>query len=90
MLLARILPLIVGCYACIIILKRPNYDGRKYRYDLNHHPPLNVTKAPAYRYDSDKTEAIAEAFRHSWKGYYTYAFPKDTLQPLSGSFENDM
>ncbi|KAJ4315734.1 Mannosyl-oligosaccharide alpha-1,2-mannosidase 1B [Fusarium piperis] len=92
MLLVRVLPLIVslaGC-ACTMIPKTPNYDGENHRFDKTYQPPIKILKEPAYRDDVEKAGAIAEAFRHSWMGYYTYAFPKDTLHPLSRTFENNL
>lgn len=92
MLLFRVLPAILGLADCAyaLIPKPPNYEGENYNYDLTYQPPLKILEEPQYRDDSEKTDAIAEAFRHSWRGYYTYAFPKDTLNPLSGTFENDL
>ncbi|UPK96093.1 hypothetical protein LCI18_007028 [Fusarium solani-melongenae] len=92
MLLFRVLPAILSLADCVcaLIPKPPNYEGENYNYDLTYQPPLKIFEEPQYRDDSEKTDAIAEAFRHSWRGYYTYAFPKDTLNPLSGTFENDL
>ncbi|RSL61158.1 hypothetical protein CEP54_006361 [Fusarium duplospermum] len=92
MLLVRVLPLIVGLadYASATFATAPNLEEEAYSYNLTYRPPLKVLKEPEYRDDPEKTDAIAEAFRHSWHGYYVYAFPKDTFHPLSRTFENDM
>ncbi|KAM5350516.1 hypothetical protein ACJ41O_007021 [Fusarium nematophilum] len=50
---------------------------------------LRVTEQPKYHPDFEKAGQIIEAFRHSWAGYYRYAFPRDTLHPLSETWEND-
>ncbi|KAM0426667.1 hypothetical protein ACHAPT_007983 [Fusarium lateritium] len=68
----------------------PNHHDQIYHYDETYEPALRVLEEPQYRDDFEKTEAIAEAFRHSWSGYYSYAFPKDTLNPMSGTFVNDL
>ncbi|RSM05828.1 hypothetical protein CDV31_009404 [Fusarium ambrosium] len=92
MLLIRVLPLIVGLadYVRATVVNAPNPEEEPYRYNLTYQPPLKISKEPEYRDDPEKTDAIAEAFRHSWQGYYNYAFPKDTLHPLSRTFENDL
>lgn len=92
MLLTRVLPLILGLADCTCALfpEAPNYEGGEYKYDLSYQLPVQRSEEPQYRDDPEKTEAIAEAFRHSWMGYYTYAFPRDTLNPLTETFENDL
>ncbi|KAI1102889.1 glycoside hydrolase family 47 protein [Jackrogersella minutella] len=44
---------------------------------------------PSYVSHPDRTAAVKEAFQRSWDGYYQYAFPNDTLLPISLSYEND-
>ena len=39
--------------------------------------------------DPDKVEAIKEVYRTSWGAYYKYAFPNDTLSPVSQTYQND-
>jgi mannosyl-oligosaccharide alpha-1,2-mannosidase len=39
--------------------------------------------------DHEKARAVKEAFEISWSGYYKYAFPHDTLHPVSNTFEDD-
>ncbi|KAI5861396.1 glycoside hydrolase family 47 protein [Durotheca rogersii] len=45
--------------------------------------------APSYVSHPDRLEAVAHAFQISWDGYYQYAFPNDTLQPISRTASND-
>jgi mannosyl-oligosaccharide alpha-1,2-mannosidase len=36
--------------------------------------------------DSDaRAQAVVDAFRTSWEGYYQYAFPMDELRPVNNS-----
>ncbi|KAH9907309.1 glycoside hydrolase family 47 protein [Xylariomycetidae sp. FL2044] len=44
---------------------------------------------PTYVSHTDRMEAVAEAFQRSWNGYYEYAFPNDSLKPISKSYQND-
>lgn len=39
--------------------------------------------------DATKAQAVKDAFRLSWKGYYDNAFPHDTLLPISRKYEDD-
>lgn len=45
--------------------------------------------APSYVAHPERAAAVAEVFQQSWDGYYKYAFPNDTLRPVSQSSEND-
>ncbi|KAK4180249.1 glycoside hydrolase [Triangularia setosa] len=51
-------------------------------------------KLPPYRYpkyhpDPKRANAVRQAFRLSWDGYYKHAFPHDSLRPVSNSYEDD-
>jgi len=35
-----------------------------------------------------RADAIIEAFRFSWDGYYTHAFPHDELHPVSNGYSD--
>ncbi|KAF4972268.1 hypothetical protein FZEAL_9628, partial [Fusarium zealandicum] len=48
-----------------------------------------VMRPPVYNTDPERANHIVEAFKHSWYGYYKYAYPRDTLHPLTETFEND-
>lgn len=45
--------------------------------------------APNYEAHPERTAAVKEAFQRAWDGYYQYAFPNDTLRPISETYEND-
>lgn len=49
-------------------------------------------KGHGKRYDmppaEERAQAVVDAFRTAWDGYYTYAFPNDELKPVSNSFSN--
>lgn len=49
--------------------------------------PLATT--PNYIPQPDRARAVKEAFQRSWDGYRKFAFPNDTLRPVSNTFEND-
>jgi mannosyl-oligosaccharide alpha-1,2-mannosidase len=38
--------------------------------------------------ESEKADAVVEAFRHAWAGYKEYAFPADELLPVSNTAGN--
>ncbi|KAH8666423.1 glycoside hydrolase family 47 protein [Xylariales sp. PMI_506] len=44
---------------------------------------------PTYESHPDRLAAVQEAFDRAWAGYYTYAFPHDSLLPISVSFTDD-
>lgn len=46
-------------------------------------------RGPMYAANPDRAAAVKEAFDRAWAGYYQYAFPNDSLKPISKSFEND-
>ncbi|KAK7942760.1 uncharacterized protein PG986_011873 [Apiospora aurea] len=46
-------------------------------------------RGPAYEAHPDRAAAVKEAFDRAWAGYYQYAFPNDSLKPISKSFQND-
>ncbi|KAI0002334.1 glycoside hydrolase family 47 protein [Xylariaceae sp. FL0662B] len=48
-----------------------------------------VLADPIYIARPERQAAVEEAFQRSWDGYYKYAFPNDTLKPISKSYEND-
>ncbi|KAI5922420.1 glycoside hydrolase family 47 protein [Camillea tinctor] len=37
----------------------------------------------------ERLEFVKEIFQRSWDGYYKYAFPNDSLKPISRSYMND-
>ncbi|KAI1291455.1 glycoside hydrolase family 47 protein [Xylaria venustula] len=46
-------------------------------------------RGPSYVTHQDRADGVKEAFQRSWDGYYTYAFPNDSLMPISKSYTND-
>jgi len=45
--------------------------------------------APNYVNQPERANAVKEAFQRSWDGYRKFAFPNDTLLPVSKSSDND-
>lgn len=45
--------------------------------------------APKYVSNSTRANAVKEAFQTAWNGYYKYAFPHDSLNPVSNNFTDD-
>ncbi|GAB1315808.1 Mannosyl-oligosaccharide alpha-1,2-mannosidase 1B [Madurella fahalii] len=46
-------------------------------------------RAPQYAANKQRTDAVKQAFQTSWDGYYKYAFPHDSLRPVSNGFADD-
>ncbi|KXX81549.1 Mannosyl-oligosaccharide alpha-1,2-mannosidase [Madurella mycetomatis] len=46
-------------------------------------------RAPQYAVNKERTDAVKQAFQTSWDGYYKYAFPHDSLRPVSNGFADD-
>ncbi|KAK0742423.1 glycoside hydrolase [Apiosordaria backusii] len=46
---------------------------------------------PPYRYHPDpkRANAVKQAFKLSWEGYYKHAFPHDSLRPVTNGFADD-
>ena len=51
----------------------PIYDHAKKQYDVPN---------------ADRAQAVVDAFKTSWEGYYKYAFPNDELKPVTNGFSN--
>ncbi len=49
----------------------------------------DYTVPPVYSPNPERANAIQEAFQRSWNGYYKYAFPHDSLKPISNSWDDD-
>lgn len=48
------------------------------------------TGAPLeYVTNQTRADAVKQTFQISWDGYYKYAFPGDSLLPVTNSFAND-
>ncbi|KAI0392266.1 glycoside hydrolase family 47 protein [Xylariaceae sp. FL0594] len=48
-----------------------------------------TSRAASYIKHPDRLNGVKEAFQRSWDGYYKYAFPNDSLKPISKSYDND-
>lgn len=42
-----------------------------------------LKRAPSFRVQKNRADAVKEAFTFAWDGYYKYAFPADELNPIS-------
>lgn len=49
--------------------------------------PESAKRAPAPNHG--RAGEVRAAFQTAWKGYYKYAFPHDTLLPLTNEFYDD-
>lgn len=43
----------------------------------------------SYVVNHTRANAVKQTFQISWDGYYKYAFPGDSLLPVTNTFEND-
>ncbi|KAI0477799.1 glycoside hydrolase family 47 protein [Xylariaceae sp. FL0804] len=50
---------------------------------------VSSASAISYVTHSDRLAAIEDIFQVSWDGYYKYAFPHDSLLPISRTWEDD-
>jgi mannosyl-oligosaccharide alpha-1,2-mannosidase len=46
-------------------------------------------RVPSYVSHPDRLDGVKEAFQRAWDGYYEYAFPNDSLNPISKTYTND-
>lgn len=46
-------------------------------------------KAPSYKTNNARGNAVKDAFNFAWKGYMDHAFPHDSLQPVDNSYRDD-
>lgn len=46
-------------------------------------------RAPQYAVNKERADAVKQAFQTSWDGYSKYAFPHDSLRPVSNGFADD-
>jgi mannosyl-oligosaccharide alpha-1,2-mannosidase len=56
----------------------------------NSPPKVNSANLPYETPPSqeDRAQAVIDAFRVSWDGYYKYAFPNDELHPVTNGYSN--
>ncbi len=46
-------------------------------------------RAPPYLANQNRANAAKQAFQISWDGYYKYAFPHDSLRPVTNTYADD-
>lgn len=46
-------------------------------------------RAPQYIVNKQRADAVKQAFRISWDGYYNFAFPHDSLRPVENGYADD-
>lgn len=67
----------------------PHVRGSKIQ-ETHHNFPKRFDGAPSsYVANKTRADAVRETFRISWDGYFKFAFPGDSLLPVTNSFEND-
>lgn len=47
------------------------------------------SSSPSYSPNATRANAVKAAFQHAWDGYYAYAFPHDSLLPVTNSYQDD-
>ncbi|EME40718.1 glycoside hydrolase family 47 protein [Dothistroma septosporum NZE10] len=58
-------------------------------------PAYPKQRGPDYDYTSfpqdqqERADAVIEQFRFAWDGYYQYAYPHDSLQPVNNTYRDD-
>ncbi|KAI1826756.1 glycoside hydrolase family 47 protein [Xylaria intraflava] len=48
-----------------------------------------ASRGPSYVTHQDRLDGVKAVFQTSWDGYYQYAFPNDSLLPISKTYLND-
>jgi mannosyl-oligosaccharide alpha-1,2-mannosidase len=56
--------------------------------DSKRQAPL-VEFPPTYAPNPTRAQAVKDVYRRSWNGYYKYAFPHDSLKPITNSWDDD-
>lgn len=51
--------------------------------------PSRHSSRSAYIPNAERADAVKAAFKRAWDGYYKYAFPHDSLLPVTNSYEDD-
>ncbi|KAF2200068.1 mannosyl-oligosaccharide alpha-1,2-mannosidase-like protein [Delitschia confertaspora ATCC 74209] len=79
--MVRIKPIMLGAAAALLpstlALPRHNIEN------------INIRRGPdGVGSNVDRAQAVIEAFRFSWEGYYKYAFPHDELHPVTNTFSD--
>uniref|UniRef100_A0A8D3B856 alpha-1,2-Mannosidase n=1 Tax=Scophthalmus maximus TaxID=52904 RepID=A0A8D3B856_SCOMX len=76
-------PLVTFSWRGAVIDTAPATEGTK---DGGKVLPANQEAKSSNESESDRPEAVREAFRHAWKGYKDFAWGHDELRPISRSY----
>ena len=80
-----LLPLLVTeAFAAIPYRQQPRRAGNRLRQVYLRAPSKQDVIVP----NSERADAVKEAFSFAWNGYRTYAFPNDELHPVTNTFGN--
>ena len=79
-----LLPLAVTGAIAVPYRQQPSRNGNRVRQMYVRAPSKQDVIVP----NSERADAVKEAFTHAWNGYYTYAFPNDELHPVTDTFGN--
>ncbi len=52
-------------------------------------PTSRRAAKPTYHSHPDRVQAVKDAFQKGWNGYYKYAFPHDSLKPVTNKYDDD-
>lgn len=52
------------------------------------HPTYTNDRRKDDASSAERAQSVIDAFRVSWDGYHTYAFPHDELHPVSNGFSD--
>lgn len=84
--LPHALTILVAASQVAAVPRVPHVRGR----DPDWVPAKRYTGPPSsYVVNQTRADAVKQTFQISWDGYYKYAFPGDSLLPVTDSFEND-
>lgn len=88
-LLGYALALLATTSQVAAIARVPHVRGSKAQE--NHHTfPKRFNGSPQpYVANKTRADAVRETFRISWDGYFKFAFPGDSLLPVTNGVEND-
>ncbi|KAK5662016.1 hypothetical protein OQA88_10127 [Cercophora sp. LCS_1] len=82
----------VAAMATLLTLSSAALVSPKEPYRRDHLPRDNHPRyahPPRYTPNAARANAVKQAFDISWDGYYKYAFPHDSLRPLTNRYSDD-
>lgn len=56
---------------------------------VHAHPRPKPSHNKRVAADSEKANAVKDAFKTAWEGYHEYAFPHDNLHPVTNGYDDD-